>query len=92
MVRLNTYLKLLRIIADYESTLDFNNFTEEQLVNFAQNHPDDKMASQAMGVLKRKFDNTYIYCMECDGLVCKVKQCCLNQPPVNTDQINETIL
>jgi hypothetical protein len=52
--------------------------TEEELIFIAQQDTDDAMANDAMRELRERFDKTYIWCADCDGLVCKEKDCCLN--------------
>jgi len=51
--------------------------TEKELIELAQNHEDDDVANKAMKELKERFDKTYFFCDDCDGLVCKEKDCCL---------------
>jgi len=51
---------------------------ESKLILLAEMHPDDKVANAAMKELREKFDTTYFWCEDCDGLVCKEKDCCLN--------------
>jgi len=53
--------------------------TEQKLIMTAQNHSDDLIANQAMKELREKFDSTYFWCIDCDGLVCKESECCLNK-------------
>jgi hypothetical protein len=53
--------------------------TEQELIITAQNHLDDTVANQAMAELRERFDPTYFWCEDCDGLVCKLSECCLNQ-------------
>ena len=53
--------------------------TEIELIKLAENHADDNIANSAMKELRYRFDETYIWCQDCDGLVCKEKDCCLNK-------------
>ena len=53
--------------------------TELELIKVAEQHPDDNKAKEAMSELRNRFDRTYGWCNDCDGLVCKEKDCCLNQ-------------
>lgn len=53
--------------------------SELELMKIAQNHPDDTLANEAMKELRERFDSTYFWCNDCDGAVCKKKDCCLNQ-------------
>ena len=53
--------------------------TEQQLIEIAESHEDDKVANKAMKELREKFDKTYFYCLDCDCLVVKEKDCCLNR-------------
>lgn len=52
--------------------------TEEELISLAEAHPDDVVANKAMRELRERFDETYMFCADCDGLVCKEKDCCWN--------------
>ncbi len=52
---------------------------EGALINTAMFHQDDEVAATAMKALREEFDNTYGWCEDCDGLVCKVKDCCMNR-------------
>ncbi len=52
---------------------------EEILIHVAQNDLDEKVANEAMRLLREMYDTTYGWCMDCDGLVTKEKDCCLNQ-------------
>jgi hypothetical protein len=53
--------------------------TEAQLIRFAEMHPDDKVANKAMEELRERFDPTYMWCVDCDGLVVKQSECCMNK-------------
>lgn len=55
------------------------NKTEIELIKLAEMHPDDSIANKAMKELRQRFDETYGWCSDCDGLVCKEKDCCLNK-------------
>jgi len=61
--------------------------TENELIQLAEQHPDDIVANKAMKELREKFDKTYFWCEDCDGLVCKEIDCCLNI--INTEVIDE---
>ena len=52
---------------------------EFKLIQLAEQHPNDNVANEAMKKLREKFDKTYGWCQDCDGLVCKEKDCCLNR-------------
>jgi len=52
---------------------------EVRLIKIAQTNPCDKCANEAMKKLREDFDKTYGWCMDCDGFVCKEKDCCLNK-------------
>lgn len=52
---------------------------ESGLILIAENDPCDKKAKQSMKELREKFDKTYMWCLDCDGLVVKEKDCCLNR-------------
>jgi hypothetical protein len=55
------------------------NAGEIRLMRLAEMHPDDEVANSAMKELREKFDSTYIWCQDCDGLVTKEEDCCLNK-------------
>lgn len=61
--------------------------TEDELIEIAQQHIDDNVANKAMKELRERFDKTYIWCQDCDGLVCKEKDCCLNRVTLNNDKL-----
>jgi hypothetical protein len=63
--------------------------TENELIRLAEQHPDDKVAKKAMKELRTKFDKTYGWCNDCDGLVCKEKDCCLNRLDIDDVSKNE---
>lgn len=50
---------------------------ELELVISAETHPDDEIANKAMKELRLKYDITYGWCEDCDGLVVKQKDCCM---------------
>jgi len=50
---------------------------------------DDNVANKAMKELRERFDKTYGWCMDCDGLVCKEKDCCLNRLDIDDVSKNE---
>ena len=43
----------------------------------------------ALKELRESFDKTYGWCMDCDGLVCKEKDCCLNRLDIDDVSENE---
>ena len=47
-------------------------------MQIAEQHPNNNVARKAMKELKERFDKTYDWCEDCDGLVCKEKDCCMN--------------
>ena len=53
---------------------------ERRLVITAEIHPNEDKAESAMKELREKYDKTYFWCWDCDGLVTKEKNCCLNLP------------
>ena len=63
--------------------------TENELISLAEQHPDDNVANKAMKELRESFDKTYGWCMDCDGLVCKEKDCCLNRLDIDDVSENE---
>jgi hypothetical protein len=52
--------------------------TEIELIQIAQDHPDEDKANAAMRELRSEYDETYHWCLDCDGLVTKEAGCCLN--------------
>ena len=52
--------------------------SEIELIQLAQEHPNDSVANKEMKELRERFDKTYGWCEDCDGLVCKEKDCCMN--------------
>jgi len=61
--------------------------TEQELIETAEAHECDEVANKAMKELRERFDKTYFWCMDCDGLVCKPVDCCLNAKDV-TDKFD----
>jgi hypothetical protein len=55
------------------------NLSELKLIQIAEMHEDDNIAAKAMRELRDNHDPTYIWCADCDGLVVKKKDCCLNK-------------
>tara|TARA_R110000803_G_C11807309_1_gene300208 strand:+ start:392 stop:589 length:198 start_codon:yes stop_codon:yes gene_type:complete len=62
--------------------------TENELIILAQWDICDKIANAAMNELRTNFDKTYGWCDDCDGLVCKEKECCLNQDIGSSNEID----
>jgi len=58
---------------------------ESALVVIAEMNQFDKVASAAMKELRVRFDSTYFWCLDCDGLVVKKKDCCLTQEVKRAD-------
>ena len=54
--------------------------TESELIKIAETHPDETVAQKAMIELRKRFDKTYGWCVDCDGLVVKEKDCCNMTP------------
>lgn len=48
--------------------LQLNNMSEGELADIATFHEDDKLASEAMKLLRQKFNPSYHWCPEFDGL------------------------
>lgn len=58
---------------------------EKELIFRAEQLQDDDALEQ----LQEEFDPTYMVCHDCDGLVCKKADCCLNQEqPINWFFVN----
>lgn len=51
---------------------------EQHLILLAETGNDDD-AQSAMDILRSEYDPTYMWCAECDYLVVKEKDCCLNK-------------
>ncbi len=62
--------------------------TENELIDLATWHIDDAVANKAMAELRERFDSTYFWCTDCDGLVVKDKDCCLNRLE-NIDELED---
>lgn len=52
---------------------------EENLIKIAELHRDDKVANAAMKKLREDYDRSYMWCNDCDGMVVKQSECCMNQ-------------
>lgn len=66
--------------------------TENQLIQLAEMHPDDKVVNKAMKELRERFDSTYIWCGDCDGLVVKESECCVNRQEDTGDILDLTTI
>jgi hypothetical protein len=53
--------------------------TESELIAIAEQDLDDNKANESMKELRERFDPTYCWCLECDCLVVKEADCCLNK-------------
>ena len=58
---------------------------EAQLGYCATYDQDEAIASRAMELLRTKYDKTYGWCWDCDGLVIRQKDCCLNRIACHSD-------
>jgi hypothetical protein len=52
---------------------------EQQLILIAETG-NNQDAQNAMDVLRSTYDPSYTWCSECDYIVVKEKDCCLNNP------------
>lgn len=59
--------------------------TEEQLIYTAERDSSESRANQAMKLLRSKHHKSYSWCLDCDGLVIKEADCCLNRRDCNDD-------
>lgn len=50
---------------------------EKQLIAIAQ-YGNDEDANKAITKLREVFDQSYGYCLDCDYLVVKESECCMN--------------
>jgi hypothetical protein len=50
--------------------------TEIELIILAEQNSNNNLANKAMRQLRERFDKTYIWCYDCDGVVCKEQDCC----------------
>jgi len=66
------------------------NETESKLMQLAEQHPEDEIANEAMAELRKRFDSTYFWCVDCDGLVTTEKNCCRNRK--ESDILDEDII
>jgi hypothetical protein len=51
---------------------------EQELILLAETSNDDE-ANEAMAILRKYYDPTYMWCADCDYIVVKEKDCCLNK-------------
>lgn len=52
---------------------------EKYLMMLSEVHLSQDVAKRSMALLRELFDKTYGWCEDCDGVVCKEKDCCLNK-------------
>ncbi len=52
---------------------------EKKLINTAQHSQNDTEAFNAMAELRKRFDESYGWCSDCDYLVVKESECCMNR-------------
>ena len=71
--------KLQKEFDEFIENVTQRDVDEWNLVATAQNTEDDQAANEAMRLLRENFDPTYGWCEDCDGLVCKEKDCCMNK-------------
>lgn len=76
--KLTLDLSVSSLETDYINHLSFN-LGQTTLITIAETCPDDKLANEAMKILREEYDPTYIWCTECGGVVCKEKDCCMNK-------------
>ena len=50
---------------------------EDHLIFLAMAHKVDEIANYAMTKLRERYDKTYFWCEDCDGVVLKKTECCL---------------
>lgn len=53
---------------------------ELKLMRIAEQHPNDEVSAKAMQDLRSKYDETYFWCDDCDGIVTTEANCCMNRP------------
>lgn len=58
---------------------ELEQMTEEQLVYTAERDSSETRANQAMALLRQRHHSSYGWCWDCDGLVIREKDCCLNR-------------
>jgi len=66
--------------------------TESQLISLAQWNGSEEVVNNSMKELRERFDKTYGWCADCDDLVTKEKDCCLNQPAPTPEEEKKTNL
>lgn len=84
LTQLINMLKHSNITLNYINDLS-KNVGQITLINIAETCPDDKIANEAMKILREEYDPTYMWCVECDGVVCKEKDCCINKNQVSNE-------
>jgi hypothetical protein len=65
----------------YPIKIDSDSDEEKALAFLAENHPSENLAFDCMWELRDKYDQSYMWCEDCDGRVVKKKDCCLKNPP-----------
>lgn len=58
---------------------------EQQLILLAETGTDDE-AREALSLLRQYYDSTYMMCSDCDYLVVKEKDCCMNRIDIENKQ------
>lgn len=52
---------------------------EGELAMLAEGHEEDTVANEAMRILQKRFNKTYFWCTDCDGVVTTPKKCCMTR-------------
>jgi len=51
---------------------------EQDLRNIAQWHESEDIGNRATAVLRGRYNGSYFFCNDCDGLLVTESECCLN--------------
>jgi hypothetical protein len=67
-------------------------YSEQELIKIAEKGESDLKAKMAMYLLRENYDSTYGWCNDCDFLVCKKRDCCLNRIDNQTETNRQDLL
>jgi hypothetical protein len=66
-------------------------YSEQELIRIAETGTDFE-SELAMYLLRKNYDSTYGWCNDCDFLVCKKRDCCLNKIDNETETNRQDLL
>ncbi|MEM6737430.1 MAG: hypothetical protein AAF620_15320 [Bacteroidota bacterium] len=78
---INNIKSARRRLSKLYSESELKQLDRRQLEIVAECHDNDGVAKSAMKLLREKFDKTYMWCTDCDGLVTTEANCCMNRKP-----------